>query len=98
MTVALEIHSGDDNAPVDPDDNAAFHRRIIDGLIATARGYGWAGADFCFYQRRRSGVVGIGIRPGAGWPDLDRLRAFRETWVRPVDPEPDPQPEQGSMF
>lgn len=84
---ALEIYSGDDNAPSEPEANQAFHQAILDRLRADAvADYGWVGADFCWYRRER-GTVCIGIKPGTAWPGLDALRAFRATWTPPAEPE-----------
>lgn len=99
MSGAIEIHTADIDAPTDPEANRAFHQAIVDRLIAGARDCGWQGAEFCWY-RRRAGTVGIGIRPGEGWPGLEALRAFRASWTPPAEPE-DFETEsdgQGRMF
>ena len=87
MSQALQIYTGNDQAPNHPDANRDFHLEILDRLYACARAdHGWAGASFCWY-RRQAGTVCIGIEPGTGWPDLADLRTFVATWTPPEEPE-----------
>lgn len=77
MSGALQIFDGGFAAPVEAEANAAFHRAILEKMFASARGYGWGGAVFCWYRRQGEGVC-IGIAEGDGWPGIEQLRDFRE--------------------
>lgn len=90
---ALQIYTGNDRAPNDPDANTAFHQEIIDRLLLAAREAGWEGAWFHHYYRE-AGAVCIGISPGEAWPGLEDLRAVQSE----IRYRPEVEPEQGSLL
>lgn len=95
---ALQIFTGNDQAPDEAEAYGAFLVEIIGRLTEAARGYGWAGAAFCWFKRQR-GTVCIGVEPGEGWPGLDQLRDFRAGWTPPAEEEFELQEDgQGRMF